>query len=1608
MKKIKFIILTIVSFNLSLLNAQVDKSNKSNVSSLVESTHIMKHNHIATSMINDGTFIDYNSTDLNNAGMQIRKNDGDISVGVGTVFTSSFWVSSKLGNDTLVGVIGDWTQDMRPGTYGSDINDVNNRVYTVNVDMLDFPENHSDFQNWPVDQGAPWVDVDGDGAYSPLPNGPDHPKFYGDSVAYYVSADDIQAYKSNIGSDPTNLEFQFTVYSFYRPELVPLLNNTVFYRVKLINKGTSSLTETYTGIWHDADLGYAGDDLVGVDVDRSMGYVWNDGADSQISGFFDGQNLAQGIDLFQGPMVDCTANDFIDINLRGSDANGDNLAYNIRSGPSNGTASFISQNVVRYTPNAGFSGNDSFEYDASDGSEQSNLATVTVTVTDAGGSNLPKITSPNGGENWSHGEAKIISWNNGFSNTGIELYKGATRVKIISGDAGSVSNYNWTIPSDLTPGSDYRIRIYDAGAGEDEDYSDAYFTISNSSGKVPQSHTLLTELHNLSLENQQQLISVMQTLDLSSKKDINGFIRCGIDELEAELQQISPEVIAKRQQFYQQVAIKKRSIDFSNTDTIKIPMIFHVLYSNSSENISAAQIGENFDQLNLDFQTTNPDTSKVPKQANPIDATIDPNIDYSHYSVIGTHNVEFTGYQGETSGSSLEEGTTIRRYQMSQSTVSGRDEARSLVDSLTPDNGAVGGYQEGYFNVYIAPLSGGLLGQADFDVPQTVIATGTVGSLDSPGTLAPYNLGRTLTHEVGHNFSFYHIFQPSSCSDDPIMADIPIQISSNGTAAQLYQMENNTVAWYAGGANNSCIDNTDKGDQFMNYMDYSADKDLVMFSNEQAKQGYAWAASYNWAVNQTPSAESFSVSVTVNESCGIGAQMFGEIHPGKKNLELSSFNFFINGDATYSESLENIDTARNYMLGLRKDGSPYPAELAGDLYNQKFTFYGDPNDPGGHSTSNPVDGNYAASADRRFLMSVGPFNMAPGDSQEVVFSIIHEFGGDALSAIDNLKDTNSSLQNNYDDNFSILKYSGTASASITSSVLSGYAPLRVSFDGSNSSPTENFYWDFDNDGVTDSNSESPIYTFNAPGTYDVVLDVKYRDFVNGYSTLSVVSDTVSVNVLSPNPTVSNQSYTLNEDTSMTITLEGVDPQNQSLTFTIEENPENAIVSLSGSNLTFTPNTNFYGEETVKYSASNGSQTSNIGTITFVVNPVGDDPTTFDVQATTDEDTAVEVNLSAEEYDGDSFSFSIIQDPLHGSLGTVNGSVVIYTPDSNWFGVDNFTYEATDDRTARINYATASITVNPVNDAPTTNDMQIDTYEDQVTTLTLDVNDIDGDNLTVANTNPSHGTISAKAGNLFTYTPNENYNGSDSFTYVVNDGLLDSNTSTVSINLSPVNDASSDFTVSENYVLNSIEGEQETITTNYLMVTPENEQDSIKFVWNESIDIDGDQVLYRMIGFDGLEFLTMNDWTTDLSLSWSLSDLIAQTDTVNVASGSWLIQATDGEFFKNSNFGEPTLFSINGSALIPEEFILSQNYPNPFSSSTIIQYELPESQKVVIKIYDVRGRLIKVIVDEEQNAGFKNANWDGTNEDGDQVSSGVYFYQIITKKINKTRKMLLIR
>ena len=363
--------------------------------------------------------------------------------------------------------------------------------------------------------------------------------------------------------------------------------------------------------------------------------------------------------------------------------------------------------------------------------------------------------------------------------------------------------------------------------------------------------------------------------------DHRDWVRCAADELEQELQLLHPEFIAERdaqilkgQQLLRQNPQWKT--DLNSQNTIYIPVIFHVLYANAGDNVSAAQIGANFDQINLDFQNLNPDGDEIPSAPNPSDAPYDPGVDYSHQARRGTHNVVFVGAQGETSGDQLVEGVTIRRYSISQSSVSGVSEASSLASATATDSGADSGYQNGFLNIYIAPLTGGLLGQAYLGFPESVVLDESVGSVESPGTAGGYNRGRTLTHELGHNFTFNHVFNSQNCGD-VLWNDVPAQITNN-RGANIYEWPTGSGNFWGRDGENSCISSTGKGDQFMNYMDYVYDDQMRMFSEEQALDGYAWAASRTWAevvsgvntqvtssVSYATSDDGFSVDVTFGE-----------------------------------------------------------------------------------------------------------------------------------------------------------------------------------------------------------------------------------------------------------------------------------------------------------------------------------------------------------------------------------------------------------------------------------------------------------------------------------------------------------------------------------------------------------------------------------------------------------------------------------------------------------------------------------------------------------------------------------------------------------------------
>jgi hypothetical protein len=95
--------------------------------------------------------------------------------------------------------------------------------------------------------------------------------------------------------------------------------------------------------------------------------------------------------------------------------------------------------------------------------------------------------------------------------------------------------------------------------------------------------------------------------------------------------------------------------------------------------------------------------------------------------------------------------------------------------------------------------------------------------------------------------------------------------------------------------------------------------------------------------------------------------------------------------------------------------------------------------------------------------------------------------------------------------------------------------------------------------------------------------------------------------------------------------------------------------------------------------------------------------------------------------------------------------------------------------------------------------------------------------------------------------------------------------------------------------------------------------------------------------------------------------------------------------------------------LPEHFSLGQNYPNPFNPNTAIEFAVPVTGGIVtLKVYDVTGRLVQTLVDGYLTAGLKTITWDGKDAHGQNVSTGIYFYQLKAKGFIKTRKMLLIK
>jgi predicted CXXCH cytochrome family protein len=180
--------------------------------------------------------------------------------------------------------------------------------------------------------------------------------------------------------------------------------------------------------------------------------------------------------------------------------------------------------------------------------------------------------------------------------------------------------------------------------------------------------------------------------------------------------------------------------------------------------------------------------------------------------------------------------------------------------------------------------------------------------------------------------------------------------------------------------------------------------------------------------------------------------------------------------------------------------------------------------------------------------------------------------------------------------------------------------------------------------------------------------------------------------------------------------------------------------------------------------------------------------------------------------------------------------------------------------------------------------------------------------------------------------------------------------------------------------------------------------NVQLTWDESPDPDFDYfAIYR---------------STDPGFTPSPANRIGYSSNTeyvdsNLVNGTHYYKLTSTDF--SGNEGGPSLeLPVNITSVreeegaVPKEFALFQNYPNPFNPNTQIKFSVAQRTRVELLVYNILGQKVKTILDEEMEPGSYVATWNGKDEKGYDVSSGIYFYKLNTKEFTQTKKMLLVR
>ncbi|MCF7805328.1 MAG: FG-GAP-like repeat-containing protein [Candidatus Marinimicrobia bacterium] len=469
----------------------------------------------------------------------------------------------------------------------------------------------------------------------------------------------------------------------------------------------------------------------------------------------------------------------------------------------------------------------------------------------------------------------------------------------------------------------------------------------------------------------------------------------------------------------------------------------------------------------------------------------------------------------------------------------------------------------------------------------------------------------------------------------------------------------------------------------------------------------------------------------------------------------------------------------------------------------------------------------------------------------------------------------------------------------------------------------------------------------------------------------------------------DQNITLSEDDSVMFSTEILYhiPYPDTTMYSILDSAKSGEVKIRNHRITYVPELNFNGQDSMQFVATDTSS-SDTAWVFFEVQPVNDPPAVKNdtVMIAKNTKEIIKPLQNDTDLDGDSL---LIDRVTNGSNGTAdlgyNWKRIIYDPVDGYTGKDSMKYYVTDDSNAT---ASAKIIVE-ISAVPTENQApeillqpEISVLEDHTLKLPLAkivVDDQDSLKNLVYHLNNVGETGAAVDSNaeLFSLKPSADWWGQQEINLTVEDSEGLSTTDSTVITVIPVNDL------------------------------PQA---------NAGISNEGP--------VDGGYEITFADSSVDPSdpeggiaeRQWSFGDGTNNSSEVNpthtyTTSGTYGVQLVVTD---NADATDTTTLTVDITTTdiqdsdLPDTFTLKGNYPNPFNPATTIKYGLPKAAKVEIVIYDLIGRKITTLITSYQNAGWHTVQWNGTNDLGELISTGVYFYRLVAGDFVDVKKMVYMK